>query len=193
MKVPKKRITEFDSIELRTNSLLKPSAQSLTLCQPGINYLRDHLSNYLGTTLSDGLGIVDLCVIDLLAFSGCRISEVLRIEPYDIGQMGHITIKGLKGSNDRIIVPVVSISYWRKKMMGLLPLENVYSRYYFYRRFKQFGIYSQFDKKKHKSITHYFRHNLVDTMRQDDVKGENITKYLGHKNKSTTERYGFDR
>jgi len=185
----KTRITEFDKSQASIKSVLRPCAHSYEEFQPDKQTLLSNLSRVYGTPLSSDLSLVELCVIDLLMFSGIRISELLRIDPWSILKSGHINVKGLKGSNDRIIIPVFSLFFWQGFMVQFLPLVDLYSRFYFYRRFKKLGIYTHYDSRKHQSITHFFRHRVINQLNDSGVPQKDISTFIGHKNKKTLKYY----
>lgn len=132
---------------------------------------------------------IDLVVIELLLFHGCRISEVLRISPNDVLQNGYIKIKGLKGSNDRLVYPYHNSKYWLHALKNTLPIGPTYSRFYFYRLFKRLGLYELNVGKKNKSVTHSFRHKLLQSFNSENIDIENRKNFIGHKSIKSTKHY----
>jgi hypothetical protein len=114
---------------------------------------------------------------------------VLRIKPSDVTFMGHIKIKSLKGSNDRIVLPLFFRSFWATAGSGLLPLSNYYSRFYFYRLFKKLGYYSKFGDNKVNSVTHFFRHQLILNLKQQNVPDDVISHFISHRNLKNLDYY----
>ena len=59
-----------------------------------------------------------------------------------------------------------------------------------YRQYKKVGINTHFPGRKKASVTHAFRHLLVDDLRTITDSDEEIGKYIGHKNIKNTQAYG---
>lgn len=112
------------------------------------------------------LGLSDKAVVELMYLYGLRISEVLNITASQISPTGHIFVQALKGGQTRFLVSVRYQAFWNAAKIGLLPLKNVYSRNYYYRLFKKQGWNKKFGDNDNFSVTHYFRHRLVQDLRK---------------------------
>ena len=173
----------------RTLSVLKPSAQSYTLYGRGTEQLSCIQAEYNDLIMSKCLSAVECAVIELLMLYGLRISEVLRIKVYDIKSNGYIVIKGLKGSNSRLIYPAFNLAFWKNADPGTLPISNTFSRFYFYRLFKRLGLYERFKGHFNNSVTHYFRQKLLRSLKNDGVESSLLSSFIGHVSKKTIKYY----
>ena len=182
---PKMTLTD----KQRTNSVPNPFAQSATLYELS-NPDNDNIyTSYKRIVLSYALSAVECAVIELLMCHGLRISEVLRIKTYDIKSSGHIVIKGLKGSNDRLILPAMNLSFWMSSGSGMLPIQDTFSRFYFYRLFKRIGLYEKFEGHVNNSVTHSFRQKLLRGLKKDGVNSSLLSDFIGHVSKKTIKYY----
>jgi len=138
---------------------------------------------------SASLSIVDKAVIELLFLHGLRISEVLSINYSDVLHDGRIIIHGSKGSQNRLIHSVLFSSFWADGSTGLLPLNSIYSRFYFSRLFKKLGYYKKFGQNQKNSVTHYFRHVFVQELLAQGVPESDISLFIGHNSKRSIRYY----
>lgn len=167
-----------------------PSAQSATLCDQGSP---DVVPSFdVATFLNEHseLQHVEKAVIELMFLYGLRISEVLQINHSDISKGGNIRIKALKGSSFRIVQSLMFKDFWISESQPLLPLSSVYSRYYFYRLFRKYGLYSTFGVNQKASVTHYFRHLRGLEVQSAFEDWELTASSLGHKSIKSTVFYG---
>lgn len=171
-------------------SLLKPSAQTTTLCALRSTSVTGETAAPVNTPLPTTLPPLEKAVIRLMEAHGLRISEVLNITPYDIAKNGTIKIKALKGSNNRLLAYSPEWQYLVKNRQNLPLIKAGYSRFYFYRLFKTLGIYSKIGQRSNNSVTHYFRHKIAADLRQSNFTPEDISLNLGHKKQSNSEHYG---
>lgn len=118
-----------------------------------------------------------------------RISEVLNLKYSDIDFQGRAIIKGLKGSNDRIIF--VS-EYPMFKNINRASNELIFShinRFYVYREYKKLGIYKLLEDNSNVSVTHFNRY-LSQAVIDDKTEDLSIKRQLlGHKSSKNTFRY----
>lgn len=128
-------------------------------------------------------------VAALMFEHGLRITEVLRIEKGDISASGHIRIRGLKGSNSRVVLANIRRKFWITSPDYMFPIGNTYSRFYFYRWFRKMGVYKIFGDNKKYSVTHLFRHALALHFKEEFEDTQLTQQYLGHKNIKSTEHY----
>jgi len=175
--------------KLRIKSGVIPSAQSSILLYPDSDNVPLLDTMFIDMVKGYALTMTDSAVLELLMFYGLRISEVLRIKKNDIKSTGHIIIKGLKGSNDRLIQPKYYYDFWFKNGYGFLPLVDTYSRFYYYRLFKRLGIGQKFNMNSNTSVTHYFRHNLIIELKRQGVPEHMLSSYIGHVSKKTLKYY----
>ena len=128
-------------------------------------------------------------VVELQFLYGLRISEVLNIERSDVSKTGYIRVKGLKHSNSRIVRPVNYLHFWQNDGSHLLPLCKTYSRFYFYRKYKQLGLSMKYEGRSNNSVTHLFRHEVVQDLQRSFNESSTTQKFIGHKNIKNTKRY----
>jgi integrase len=119
-----------------------------------------------------------------------RISEALAIEPKDISPTGKILIKSLKKGNERLISSGDAKEFLLIcKTSNIKPFEG-WNRFFVYREFKKLGIYFQSETSSKPSITHAIRHITTASNRTVTNSNEVLAQELGHKNKTTNQRYG---
>lgn len=174
----------------KVKSVSSPSAQSATLCDevcPAVAPSFDVVC-FLGK--HPELVVAEKAVIELMALYGLRISEVLSINRSDISQGGSIRVRALKGSSIRVIQSFMFREFWISQGSSLLPLSSVYSRFYFYRLFRKYGLYSTFGVNEKASVTHYFRHLKGLEVQTAFNDWELTASSLGHKSQKSTVFYG---
>jgi site-specific recombinase XerD len=134
-------------------------------------------SNYIGA------------ILELLYLYGLRISEVLSIKGSDIHQDGSIVIRGSKKSNNRIVYPVQTRTFWQLWSKSYLPLSSIYSRFHIYREFKKRGVSFVFGSNNLYSTTHALRHIRILSLIQSGTNREDISRFIGHKSIKSIEFY----
>ena len=174
----------------RTGPVLTPSAHSTTLCKQNTN--ANAAVKALLATLSlikkDNLKLYYIAHLQLIA--ALRISEVLRIAPGHISSTGHIYIKGLKGSNDKVIYAGDAVNYMLFcKTNNISPFAS-YSRYFVYRQYARYNISFNSIYSSRTSVTHAIRHIAASSFNSDSVKDNRKQTLLGHKNPKNTGLYG---
>ena len=177
----------------RLDAVQKWSAQHGTLLHGGDTSVDPLTSLMRKIATSDTTPKVVKAVAWLLFEHGLRITEVLNIQKCDISRQGRIRIKGLKGSNDRIVTPIMFAQFWQSLPDFMLPLGSVYSRFYFYRWFKRIGIYDVFGNNKRFSVTHMFRHHLALSLKNEFDDTALTQRVLGHRSIKSTLHYEKER
>ena len=173
-----------------TNSVLTPSAHTITVCKlcdsdaDRLEHVREVYKKL--TRKNHVLGKV----IELQLFYGLRISEVLNIHSSDINSLGQICIRGLKGSNDRIITPITNLEFYIKMRKLKIKVFQHISRFYVYREYKKMGISAQFNGNSKNSVTHMLRHLVIKNNKIEGYEMETIKQFIGHKSIKSTEHYG---
>ncbi len=140
-------------------------------------------------TEGKGLSIVEKAVIEMQYRFGLRIQEVLNISAYDVYRDGLVLIKSEKGSNNRMVQPVTFVSFWTGNGRLQLPLSDIYSQKYFYRLYRKLGFYQKFKGNKRDSVTHYFRHVLIERLQSEGMSLEDIQLFTGHASKRGLDHY----
>lgn len=176
--------------EFKVKPATSPRAQSSTLLQPCTPTTTAGFDMVAFASQWNTLEVFELAVIELMFMWGLRVSEVLQVNTSDISKSGNIRIKALKGSNFRVVRSSLYSSFWLDSDATILPLNAVYSRFYFYRLFKRVGLYGHFGNNCNNSVTHYFRHlrglDVQDTFNDWDL----TANALGHKSSKSTLYYG---
>jgi len=181
--------TYKDPTTAGVNPVPNPSAQTTKLLHDQTKELAE-ITALLHNLLHNDVVPEPVKAVAALMFEhGLRITEVLRIEKGDISASGHIRIKGLKGSNSRVVLSNIRRKFWITSPDYMFPIGNTYSRFYFYRWFKKMGVYKIFGDNKKYSVTHLFRHALALQFKVDFNDTQLTQKYLGHKNIKSTEHY----
>lgn len=128
----------------------------------------------------------------LMYYTGCRITEALNIEIGDITERGDVYIKGLKGSDNRLVtVQVIADFMVKAKRNQVNPFHHM-NRFSAYRLYKQIGIGKLKKGRFHMSITHSFRDDFVKNTRSIEMSERDRSKSIGHKSTNSTEYYGKD-
>lgn len=183
-------MNKFNPNILRTNSVLKPSAQTIKLCDLG-NQSKEKV-----TTIESVLGKVRnqskavQALVELQFRYGLRVSEVLNIRHMHIKSNGMVLVKGLKGSDSRVVYVFNNWEYLNFcKVNKIDPFKDL-DRFFLYRLYKSVGFIYQSKGSSKLSVTHSFRHKIIDSMRKSGVENEETAKFIGHKSEKNTENYG---
>ena len=177
-------------IKIVHNSVLAPSAQSISLCGVGAEVL---YRNYLVAVIAqarNSRGETFAAFVDLLASNGLRVSEALAVKGFDCLFNGQVRIKGKKGSKDRLATTIESSSYFVRQASNSGLVFASYNRWFVYRELRKLGVRFQSSGSTNVSITHAFRHMFVKHLRQLGYSEVEIAKIVGHVNASNTELYG---
>jgi integrase len=135
------------------------------------------------------LSRVDKAVMELQLLYGLRISEVLGIKSADIGINGDIRVKGLKGSNNRVVYSVIYKEFWQGMREFGYNIPSFYNRFHFHRLYKKKGIYQVFGNNKNTSVTHSLRYNYIITLLEKGLTELEIKNVIGHKVVNNTINY----
>ena len=171
-------------------SVSTPTAQNTTLCEL---QARQAYNLWLMDTLREvesKCGVKFRVFVDLLATNGCRVSEVLPIHSRDIQFNGLVFIKGLKGSNNRMLASLLSHQYLIDKLATNALVFADYNRFYVYRELKKLGLYFTSENSTKFSITHAFRHFYIRELRKAGFCDADIAQVVGQKNPNNTALYG---
>lgn len=121
-----------------------------------------------------------LAYVSLQWQSGSRISDLLRVDYSCISPHLQITIQQGKGSKPLIIQPVHFRDVWRVvRDSSLSPARN-WSRFFFYRVYRRYGIVIQNENLKYDSVTHAFRKYIADDIIAGGGTIEDVQQILGH-------------
>jgi len=185
-------------------SLLYPNTIKLG-CKPGLSLSAQSSGQYsTRSVIEESLTslisrIEDLRNSDLLLFyiahlqliGSLRISEVLNIRSYDIDMLGHITIKGLKGSKDLVLFAGESKEYLIQCKRSKIDPFTLYSRFYVYREYKKKGIVFQSLNSSRKSVTHAIRQLNAMALRYNNKSNSDVSVLLHHSGNKSQRYYGY--
>jgi len=184
-----KKLKNKSTFKQGLNSASTPSAQYTRMLQPGPDKDSTLVALVWDAIVNQALPIMVRAVLELLFVHGCRLSEILNITHSDVTKNGIIRIKGLKGSGNRVIRPVLYMDFWQGKDGVPLPLVSVYSRFYFYRLFKKLGIVYTFEKGGKKAVTHACRFLLAHGAKEFGESGTLTKAALNHKSINSSLHY----
>lgn len=126
----------------------------------------------------------------LQCVSGCRITEALNVDYLDIADNGSVLIKGLKGSNDRVIFDSELASYFLRYRISEVNPFVLMNRFTAYRNLKRLGIGIAKKGRKKASITHVFRNEYIRYSKQLTSNKATIAQSVGHKSTKSQDHYG---
>jgi len=121
--------------------------------------------------------------------TGCRVSEALQLKPTDITTTGLVKLSSLKGSDKRIVHSGNAMKFLLDCKKKNHILWNEWTRQFVYREFKKLGIGQQFGRSSTKSVTHYFRHIIAKSIKNENMNMTDTKKFLGHKSIKSTAHY----
>lgn len=121
-----------------------------------------------------------LAYVSLQWQSGSRISDLLRVDYSCISPHLQITIEQGKGSKPLIVQPVHFRDLWRVVRDSRLSPARNWSRFFFYRVYKRYGIVIKSDNLKYDSVTHSFRKYIADDIIAGGGTIEDVQQVLGH-------------
>lgn len=112
--------------------------------------------------------------------SGSRISDLLRVDYSCISPHLQITINQGKGSKSLIVQPVHFRDVWRVVRDSRLSPARNWSRFFFYRVYRRYGIVVKSYGLKYDSVTHAFRKHIADDIIAGGGTIEDVQQVLGH-------------
>ncbi len=189
MKKNESVFTKLNSNKPIINAEPISSAQYTTLCSDASQTTAR--SNIVCTYIAPDSKLSELekAIIELMFLSGCRISEALGIDSNAILRNGSIQIKGSKGSSDRIISVILYRDFWLRNKLFIKSVLQPFSRFYFYRLFKQLGLSYHMYGKYNMNVTHSLRQLYIESMNEGAVSNELIRNSIGHKSINSQEYY----
>ena len=189
MKITTSHFAQSDRSKLTTKPAISPVAQTTILLHDWDGQVLANIDRLFESKEVRKLPLSVQTVIELQMLYGLRISEVLGIANRDLTSQGLIKVRGAKGSSDRFIYSVRFGYYCDYVRINSIAKLCDYSRYYFYRLYKRLGIYARFNGNEVNSVTHYFRHRLMELNKKDGLSIEDSRKFIGHKRLSSTKKY----
>lgn len=183
------KILYDDKSKRRIRAVQSPNAQYSKLLHVEPNHINQLTSIIQAIYRSPDQPTFLKAVIELQYLYGLRISEVLNIDKSDILPSGNIRIKGAKRSNDRIVTPSRYMDFWLNATSLFLPICRLYSRFWFYRKFKELGLYSKYGSNINNSVTHSLRHEKVLELKSNLNDTKLSQSFIGHKSINSTVHY----
>lgn len=172
-----------------SKSAVTQDAQTATVCEvPELESRRAWASEVV-ERVARMRGHRDAIVLDLLLFSGCRVSEVCNIAPEDILSDNQVLIRGLKGSGNRICTLGIMTGFLDFKYRRSWMWSQGLNRWYVYRICKEYGVYETILGNKKLAVTHSGRHELIVGLQKAGLKPAEIAELIGHKNVESTKHY----
>lgn len=139
--------------------------------------------------LSTAYAGTDKLLLYVMYLSGCRVSEALDIRPSRISPSGQVLLRGLKGSEDRVI-NVGSMKRYGVDNIILASYDiELRSRFSMYRLLKRLGFAQYFGNSGVASVTHIFRHMYIREQAEQGIEVETMKRAIGHKNINNTKHY----
>jgi len=119
-----------------------------------------------------------------------RISEVLGIRSVDLIGNNKVYIRGLKGSENRVI-----IVEFMSELRGLWCNDGIFvfsgvNRFFVYREYKKRNYMKAFENSNRMAVTHSPRHEFIQELKRGNVELEDIKNTIGHKSIKSTLHYG---
>lgn len=128
-------------------------------------------------------------IAEIMLISGCRVSEALGIKTNSILANGQILLQGLKGSESRLVTPILYNEFWNNFSQDHSSIPAYYSRFFFYRLFKKYGISAQLSANSRSSVTHVLRYIYISNLLESGVDLVAIQNIIGHKSYKSTLHY----
>lgn len=171
---------------------LTPSAQSTTLCAVGVDWstVSNELLGLIGTCRCSHIMFYELAMI--MYYSGCRVSEVLRLKRSDIISKNQLFLHASKNSDDRIItVPNLDLSNYLSIVDSdyiLFPL----SRFHVYRYSVTLGLNLLCNGLFESKPTKLFRYCYASLLYSKTKNLSLVASTLGHKNVENSRYYIYE-
>jgi integrase len=172
------------------NSVLTVSAKFVNILQRNTPATAETMNPNFGIHQINSLCYPYNLIALLLQRGAARISEVLSIKPHQINMDGSVTILAAKkGRAYRVYVPEFTQQLLKAKTLGL-PLFRGYNYWSVYRMFLKNGISVKLSDHKNLAVTHQFRHEAADQVRNSEFSDEVVSDILHHKSLSSQKSYG---
>lgn len=178
-----------DSQSTRNASVLSPSAPTSQMCT-GYSSSELTRTRFVDQVISDKtLAVVEKSIMLLLLQHGLRISEVLSISASSFIGVNTLLIKGLKHSENRVIVNPLYCKELFQYVSGVGCLSVDFNRYYIYRLMKARNIQCAGLNSNKIAVTHAGRHLTLQNLKSNNLSADDIQKYIGHKNINSQNNY----
>lgn len=184
-----KKLLYGDTAKHRVKSASTPPAQT-----PGLLQKRNALEAVIDRARAVIIGATDApkqvaAALELQLLAGVRISEILNIEGVNISPRCAIYIRSTKGSESRIVQAVYNVDFFLKYAGSHGFVFADYSRFWFYRQYKRYGIQVTHVNSVNKSVTHALRHAYISQCKATGAENKDIQRAVGHKSIKSTHHY----
>lgn len=181
--------TTLTNYQKSIKSVPKLSAQYDTLCQP--NEQRELVLDVVLNEIVHGSDyrLMERIMLDLMLSGGLRVSEVLNDSYIQANVLGQVYIRGLKGSDSKLVTPIYFKDFWNDYSKNRCSPFLHISRFSFYKYCRSLGIIIKHVGKNNNSVTHAMRHLHVYMMELIQVPENELSHILGHKRISNLKYY----
>ena len=180
--------SESEKRKKAVSSVPTPNAQTNTLCKSrnGRSEIAKQLAEKVESLKYENPKLYYFA--SLQQNFGLRVSEVLNISSGDIQPDGRIIIRGLKGSENRMVFSESGRKFFLNcRKYSIKPFAD-FDRYYINREYLKKSIFIKFANSDKKAVTHCFRH-LYLTNLNSDVDTDTKRKAIGQKSINSTKHY----
>jgi hypothetical protein len=127
--------------------------------------------------------------MEIQLLSGCRIGSVLLISSKDVSPIGQVRIPPEKGGKAVIVAPFLTRQFWQFFRTSNLSIGQERNRFYFYRLYKKYGIYSLVEGNQNNSVTHLLRHVAIASTENLSLTKRERANYAGQSNEQSQQSY----
>lgn len=174
---------------LRVQDVSSAPAQSTTVCNVCDMSLISEYSSDVSFMNICGYSVKIGIIYLIQKRFALRISETLSITYKNITSKGSVVVKGLKGSNDKLVyLPELCNWFIECRVNKVDPFYGL-SRFAVYRIYKKFNVNYEENYGNKIAVTHGFRYKKVREIKEieNDLSLSSIV--LGHKNINSTHYY----
>lgn len=175
--------------KLRYKSVSGVSAPITSLVQVRKKFTFENKLLRIVSVANKDLPVEAKALLELMTNSGLRVSEALNIKGSKVFWDGSILVKGLKGSEDRIVKSVNYYSFWLYLRKYDLNISSYYTRSYLYKLLLREGIYICHPKTQKKSVSHALRYFYISRLMDNGLTLAEIKTAIGHKTEKSTIHY----
>ena len=176
-----------------TQAILKPvsksSTQYATLCDIPSGLVSAYNAAYSALNNCQWLSQLDRFLLECQLLSGCRVSQLLKINYNNISNFGQVLIPGSKGSNQTVVTVTITKDYAISIANNKIQLSGQRNRFYLYRLWKRLGISVLNEGDEKYRVTHALRHSIISGMSSINVEPNVIKNEIGHKNVNSQVAY----
>lgn len=176
----------------KNKSVTTPAAQSITLCAVGVDWsaVSTQLLELVSACRYSHVMFYELATI--MYYSGCRVSEVLRIKRSDLISNNQILLHASKNSEDRIVtIPNLDLSH---HLLLFDQGQNIFqlSRFHVYRYSISIGLNLLCNGLFEAKPTKLFRYCYASLLYSKTKNLSLVAHTLGHKNVENSKYYIYE-